>query len=115
MKEKTIIGLTTPVIVFGKKGKKEVIARVDTGATKSSIDTDLAKTIGVGPELKHALVKSAHGTRRRGVVLVDLMMGGEMKKAEFTLADRSHLKYLVLVGQNILKNGFLIDPSKKER
>lgn len=114
-KDKKIIGLTTPIVIFGKKGKREVTGRVDTGATKSSIDIDLAKEIEAGPELKHALVKSAHGTRRRSIILAEIMIGSEMKRAEFTLADRSHLKYPVLIGQNILKNGFLIDPSKIEK
>lgn len=112
---KTIIGLTTRVLLFGKKRKKEVIGRVDTGATKSSIDDKLAEEIGVGPELKKALIKSASGTRRRSVVLVELMIGGKPIQAEFTLADRTHLKYPMLIGQNILKKGFLIDPSKVEK
>jgi hypothetical protein len=29
------------------------------------------------------------------------------------VADRSHLKYKILIGQNILKKGFIIDPQKK--
>lgn len=115
MKDRKVIGLTTRVVLFGKKKKKEVIGRVDTGATKSSIDEALAKEIDVGPELKRALVKSAHGTRRRSVVVVDLVIGGEAKQAEFTLADRAHLKYPILIGQNVLKQGFLIDPSQKEK
>ena len=35
-------------------------------------------------------------------------------KAQFTLADRSHMRYPVLIGQNILKQGFLINPNKDE-
>ena len=109
---KTIIGLTTRVIVFGKNGKKEVIARVDTGATKSSIDVALARELEFGPELKHTRVKSAHGTRYRPVVLADIIIAGELRHAEFTIAEREHMKYRMLIGQNILKKGFLIDPSK---
>ena len=36
-------------------------------------------------------------------------------KSEFTIADRTHMKYKILVGQNILKEGFLVDPMKKIR
>lgn len=110
---KAIIGLTTTVIIFGKKGKKELVARVDTGATKGSIDERLAKELELGPQLKHAKVKSAHGTRHRPVITADIIIAGELKTAEFTLADRSHMKYKILIGQNILKKGFLIDPSRK--
>ncbi len=109
---KTIIGLTTRIVIFGKNGKKEIIARVDTGATKSSIDKNLALELDTGPELKHAKIKSAHGTHYRPVVTADVIIAGELIHAEFTVAERAHMKYRMLIGQNILKKGFLIDPSK---
>ncbi len=112
MTDKKIIGLTTHVVLFGKKGKKEVVARVDTGATKSSIDKALARELDMGPELTHAKIKSAHGIRYRPVITADIVIAGEIHHAEFTLAEREHMKYRVLIGQNILKKGFLIDPSK---
>ncbi|OYT32583.1 hypothetical protein DRJ22_03140 [Candidatus Woesearchaeota archaeon] len=113
MKNKIVLGLTSNVLVFGKKKKKLVTAKVDTGATKTSIDIKLAKELGIGPELKKTIVKSAHGTRHRSVVLLELSIGGEIFETEATLADRAHLKYPLLLGQNVLKKGFLIDPSKK--
>ncbi|VVB81259.1 Putative ATP-dependant zinc protease [uncultured archaeon] len=109
---KTTIGLTTRIVIFGRKGKKEVVARVDTGATKSSIDSALAKELDLGPEFKHAKVKSAHGVRYRPVVTAEILIAGQAIESEFTLAEREHMKYQVLIGQNILKKGFLIDPSK---
>lgn len=112
MTQKTTIGLTARIVLFGKKGKKEVIARIDTGATNSSIDSSLAKELDMGPELKHTKVKSTHGTRYRPVITADVIIAGDMRHAEFTIADRAHMKYRVLIGQNILKKGFLIDPSK---
>lgn len=111
MTHKIVLGLTARIVLFGKTGKREMIARVDTGATKSSIDTKLAQELGL-TELRKVLIKSAHGSRHRGVVTTDISIAGELMHAEFTLADRAHMKYRVLVGQNILKRGFLIDPSK---
>ena len=113
VKNKIIVGLTTRVVIFGDKNKKEMVARIDTGATKSSLDISVAKELGLGPELKRALVKTAHGLKYRPIVLVNLAIGGEIRNAEFTLADRKHMKYKALIGQNILKRGFLIDPSKR--
>ncbi len=110
--DKKIIGLTTRVVIFGKNGKKEVIARVDTGATKSSIDKSLAKELDLGPALTHTRVKSVHGVRYRPVITADILIAGELKHAEFNIAEREHMKYKVLIGQNILKRGFMIDPSK---
>ena len=109
---KTIIGLTAHIVIFGKKGKKEVLARVDTGATKSSMDHTLAKELELGPGLKHAKVKSAHGVRYRPIVTADILIAGHAMQSEFTLAEREHMRFQVLIGQNILKKGFLIDPSK---
>ncbi|MBS3148225.1 ATP-dependent zinc protease [Candidatus Woesearchaeota archaeon] len=112
MSHRITVGLTARVILFGKTGRKEVVARIDTGATKSSIDSKLATELEIAGEFKRVLVKSASGSLHRGVVVADISIGGEIRAAEFTLADRTHLKYRVLIGQNILKKGFLVDPSK---
>ncbi len=109
---KRTIGLTTRVMIFGKRGRKEVIARVDTGATKSSIDKALAKELDLGQAFKHTKVKSAHGVTYRPVVTAEISIAGEIMQAEFTIADREHMKYRILIGQNILKKGFLIDATK---
>jgi len=112
-KDKTVIGLTERALVIGPGGKKEVIARIDTGATKSSIDVKLAAKLKLGPVLKAKLVKSASGVTLRPMVEVDIHMANKKFKSEFTIADRSHMKYRILIGQNILSNnGFIIDPSK---
>jgi len=110
--EKTIVGLTEKVFVFGAWKSKDVTARIDTGATKSSIDGSLARELGIGPVLRIAVVKAAHGISRRPVVVVKLKIAGRILAAEFTIAKRTHMRYRMLIGQNILKRGFLIDPSK---
>jgi hypothetical protein len=111
---KTVIGIVETVIVIGPKGSKEVLARIDTGATKSSVDVKLAAELSLGPILKAKLVRSASGAGLRPVVKTKLVLADKELSAEFTLADRSNLKYPVLIGQNILLNGgFLIDPAKE--
>lgn len=112
LKKRTIVGLTEKVIVKSNDHKKELIARIDTGATKSSIDLTLASELRLGPVVDSRLIKSAHGVKLRPVVKVDVVIGGRTLRAKFTLADRLHMTYLVLIGQNILKKGFLIDPVK---
>jgi hypothetical protein len=111
--EKTIVGLTEEVIISGNSGKKELIARIDTGATKSSIDLTLASELKLGPVIDSRLIKSAHGTKLRPVVKASVKIQNRNIKAKFTLADRSHLRYPVLIGQNILKMGFLVDPIRR--
>ena len=113
MKNRTIVGLTEKIIIRSNSNEKELIARIDTGATKSSIDLSLASELKLGPVVDSRLIKSAHGTKLRPVVEAEVTLHRRTLRAKFTLADRNHMKYPVLIGQNILKNGFLIDPSRR--
>ena len=112
--EKTVVGLVEDIHIFNTEKEKSVItARIDTGATNSSIDLTLASKIRLGPVIKSIVVKSAHGTKLRPVIETEIKICDRKIKAHFTLADRSHMKYQILIGQNILKQEFLIDPAKK--
>ncbi len=73
----------------------------------------MAAELKLGPVIKSKLVKSAHGNKLRPVINVKVKLAGKKMNAEFTLADRSHMKYRCLIGQNILKEGFLIDPCRR--
>lgn len=111
--KKNIIGLVEKVVLKSKVGDKEVFAKIDTGATKSSIDTTLATSLKLGPVIKSRMIKSAHGNKLRPVIEIEMLLANKKTKSEFTLADRRHMRYLVLIGQNTLKKGvFLIDPKK---
>jgi hypothetical protein len=112
--KKTVIGLVEPVIVTGPTGKKkEVLARIDSGATKSSVDVKLAAELSLGPILKAKMVKSATGKSLRAIVQANIVVADKEFKTEFTIADRAEMRYSVLIGQNILSKGFLIDPVKE--
>ncbi|RME78189.1 hypothetical protein D6774_02035 [Candidatus Woesearchaeota archaeon] len=111
---KTVIGLIERVTLKGPSGKKKtVLARIDTGATKSSVDIRLAADLELGPILRSTTVKSASGTGVRPIVQAHINIKGKQLSNGFTLADRSHMKYPVLIGQDILINDFLIDPAKE--
>lgn len=112
MKKKTI-GLTEKVKIIGKRKSRIVTSRIDTGATRSSVDAKLAARLQLGPVIKSILVKSAHGNRVRPVIKTPIIIAKRKMSAEFTIADREHMRYKALIGQNILKKGFLIDPNKK--
>ena len=109
---KIVIGLAEKVKIIQKTGGKVVISKIDTGATKSSIDTNLAAELKLGPVIKSKLVKSAHGSKLRPIIEATIELAGKKIKSEFTLADRAHMKYRILIGQNILQEGFLIDPGR---
>jgi len=113
---KVVVGLVEEVKINSSSGKfKKLLAKIDTGATKSSIDTRLAEQLELGPVTQSKMIKSAHGNRIRPVIDVEIEMEGKKIKEEFTIADRSHMSYPVLIGQNILVRGFIIDPCFKRK
>tara|TARA_Y100000310_G_scaffold343970_1_gene454282 strand:+ start:4600 stop:4959 length:360 start_codon:yes stop_codon:yes gene_type:complete len=109
--EKIIIGLAEEIKIYkNNKRLKSIDSKIDTGATKSSIDSNLASELNLGPIIKTKIVKSAHGNMIRPVIELEIEIAKKLIKSEFTLADRRHLKFKALIGQNILKQGFLINP-----
>ncbi|MBW3015672.1 RimK/LysX family protein [Candidatus Woesearchaeota archaeon] len=111
--DKKIIGCTEKVVVYGPTKKKTVTARIDTGAAKNSIDTVLAAELNLGPVIKTSNIRSALGISTRPIVEAVIEVAGKKIKSEFTLANRGHMNYRVLIGRNLLRHGFLIDPSKR--
>ena len=104
-----IASLVTAIVICGLM---TLIAKVDTGASRSSLDINLASELNLGPIIKSKMIKSAHGNRLRPIIEAELKIAGKKIKSEFTLADRAHMKYGMLIGVNILKHDFLVDPSK---
>lgn len=111
-------------------------ARIDTGATTSSISAvDIVPFERDGNDwvkfkIEHDGVNSkeialpvdrwvkirqssAEGTQRRAVVQAWIQIGELKEKTEFTLADRTHLSFPVLLGRSFFKDVALVDVSKK--
>lgn len=113
VRKPTVVGFTEKVTIFGHDKNKELMARVDTGAAKNSIDVKLAAELKLGPIIKTKRVRSAEGLSQRPLIKVDLRVDHRKFRTLFNLADRSRLRYKVLIGRNILKQNFIIDPNKK--
>ena len=111
---KTTLKIIEEVILKDKEGKdRKILAKVDTGATRSSLDTRLASELKLGPIVRTKLIKSSHGSSLRPVVEAEIKIKGEKIKTQFTLADRKRMKYKILIGVNTMRCGnFLVDPSK---
>jgi hypothetical protein len=103
---KTVVGLVEEVSICGRA----VLARIDTGAATSSIDLGLASDLQLGPLVAKRTVRSAHGKRIRPVLKALVQIKQRRIKASFTVVHRAHLEYPILIGRNILKKNFLIDP-----
>ena len=119
-RKRKVIGLVENIHISGKKsngGVREikVKAKIDTGASRSSISKELAKKLRLGRHSRRTtIVKSAFGRERRKLIKIEVRLRGKALKAFFSVADRKHMPHRVLIGQNILRMGrFLIDPLKQ--
>jgi len=104
--EPLVIGYTEEVVVSGTSGSENIVAKSDTGATRTSIDTQLAAKIGAGPIKSIARVKSgsSKSSRSRPVVDVVIGVGGNRHTVTASVEDRGHMEYPVLLGRDILKH-----------
>lgn len=112
----------------------DVPAKVDTGAYSSSIDHSYAAIVELkGVEtLEFVLlhesdagytgtkiattdfetteVTNANGTQKRYVIFPDITLEGKTHRSRLTLADRSRLRYPVLIGRQFIREAdYLVD------
>lgn len=106
--DKIVIGRVEKVRV----NDKEFLAKIDTGAYKNSICSSISNKLNLKP-VKETKIRNAQGSYVRKVVEAELIIRGKKFKTEFTIADRSNLKYDILIGRGILKGNFVVDPSVK--
>lgn len=126
-----IIGEMEPIYFLPMKSP--FAARIDTGATTSSLDCQDVEYFErdgekwVAFKLKNRKtgeehvfekkversfkVKRAGKDESRKAIKMDVKMGGEVFSAVFSIADRSNFDYQGLVGRNILTGRFLVDTS----
>lgn len=62
------------------------------------------------PIVRHARIRRAGvGVHERPVVLMKICVAGVTSEVEFTLADRTGLNYLILIGRTFLAKQILVD------
>ena len=61
----------------------------------------------------HIRQSSTDDTQRRAVVVAWIQIGDLKEKTEFTLADRTHLTYPLLLGRSFFKDVAVVDVSRK--
>ena len=114
---KKTIGLLEKVRVYGTGKSIEVEALVDTGAKMTSIDIKLAGEAKLGPVVRMYKTRApiTKDIDHRPVVTVTIEIKGEKFTLEANLNDRSHMKYPVLIGRNLLYGNFVVDVSKSPK
>ena len=107
-----VIGINEPIKIFSYQGEPlETLAKIDTGAYRSTICTSLAASLGLNKVVGYKKVKSALGEAERPMVEASFSLDRRTVSTEVFLADRSEMKYDVIVGRKDLKR-FLVDPAK---
>jgi len=109
--DRTVVGLVEDIVLLGNdlEELKTLKARIDSGATVGSIDQKYVEKYNP-PEVGRKLVKSSHGTTRRTLVKLTLKLKGKVVSGKFSVIDRSHMTYPILIGQDVLVQDYIIDP-----
>lgn len=134
--DKTVLGQTEWVYI--NKAKRNFQARIDTGATTSSLNAvdiqrferdgkrwvrfnithekDGKPQIIEAPILRTVKILQSNktdGSTERPVVKLQVRIGDIVQQSEFTLTNRTHLEYPVLIGRTFMKDVILVDISQK--
>ncbi|MDY6819279.1 MAG: RimK/LysX family protein [Halobacteriales archaeon] len=106
----TVLGYTTEVGISGGSDAATAIAKADTGAKRTSLDTELAGRIGAGPLVGTTQVRtgSRTETETRPLVEVDLRLNDGWRTVTASITDRSDMQYPVLLGRDVLE-GYTLD------
>jgi hypothetical protein len=115
VEKRTTIGVVEKVAVVGPKGTYHVLARVDTGAARTTLDTDLAARVGLGPVLDRVRIRAsaADSPETRDVVSARIIIADKEFDLQVAVTDRKDMRYHMIVGMDILRDsGFLVDPSR---
>lgn len=104
--ETALIGYVEEVVAMGTSGQRTVMAKSDTGATRTSIDAQLAAEIGTGPIKDIVKIRSGSVKSGRSRPVVDLVVGvgGKQHTVTASIEDRSHMEYPLLLGRDILEH-----------
>jgi alpha-L-glutamate ligase-like protein len=108
--EPKILSVIEPVTIFSSGTSREYLAKLDTGAYRTSIDKSIARELGLPFHKETFITKSATGEQERRAVKLTMSLGGRKISTIATVASRSHLNYPIIIGVRDLK-GFYINPA----
>ncbi len=102
------------VTLKGENGvkRKRVMAKIDTGAWRTSINMDLAKSLGLLDNnniLWNKRIRNSIGVEERPVIAITFWLAGRKIKTVASVAKRLSLKFPVIIGRYDMK-GFVINP-----
>ena len=111
-REKLVVGVVEKIKIIGNSKELETLALFDTGASRTSLDLTLAAEAKLGPIIGIDEVKQASTKRpkKRPMVEAIIEIRGRRFKRKVNLEDRSHMRFPVIIGRNVIKGNFIVDP-----
>ena len=113
---KKTVGLIEKVKIYGKNKGVEVYALFDTGATRTSIDVDIAKKLGLEKKGKTTIKSKTNikgGVVEREVVeCVVEVLNKKIRLDKCNVANRKNMSTLVLIGRDVILGNFVVDIEK---
>ena len=107
-----VIGINEPIeILDAQKNRYPTMAKIDTGAYRTTICTSLAEQLDINQIIGRKRVKGALGAEERPIINLSFILDKRLVEAEVFMADRTEMKYDIIVGRRDLKR-FLVDPAK---
>lgn len=106
----SILAVIEKVTIYGSKKKRTVRAKIDTGAYRTSIDSDLVDDLGLDPHKTFVRVRSGSGRQKRRTVKVKFKLKGKEITTVATYTPRDHLRFPMIIGRKDM-DGFLVDPN----
>lgn len=135
-KDKLLVGSVEKVHVF--PSDLVLDARIDTGAETSSIDareieeferdgkewvrfTLVDRKTNTPHRIERKVVRTVkilqssldQSSEKRAVITLQITIGDRTEVSEFTLTDREHMKYPVLIGRSALQDMMVVDVSDR--
>lgn len=107
--ERKVLSVIEPVLITNNGVSREYLAKLDTGAYKTSIDISIVKELNLQEVNEKIFVTSASGQSIRPAVKLELRLGGKKISTIASVADRSKLQFPLIVGRTDLK-GFYVNP-----
>lgn len=108
----TVVGYTETVRIEGEHGASELVARSDTGAKRSAVDTEIAGEVGAGPITGTKTFRSSNGTSTQLLAEVTVVVAGRERTVAAKIADRSDMSYQVRLGRDVLDD-VMVDVSSR--
>jgi RimK family alpha-L-glutamate ligase len=108
------VGYTERVTVSGTDGMETLVAKADTGAKRTSLDTTVAAAIGAGPITGTTQVRSgtSPSSQTRPLVEIAVRLGMHWQSVTASVDDRNHMSYPVLLGRDLL-TGYQVDVDRR--